>query len=246
VTTPRFLVSSESLAGTSAVLSGAELRHLRARRLRAGGAVILSDGLGQQRRGIILTLDRHRAVIRLADLEPAQRESPLRLVVAQAALKADKLDFVVEKTTELGVSELLVLTSERTVVQVSVERMARLNRIARSAAKQCQRSVVPPINGPIALDGLLVQRPDCLRLFLWEGAPLGGLTVAHRAHPTVASVLAVIGPEGGFSTHEARRATEMGWQLVGLSARILRAETAAVSVTALCQFLWGDLGGNAF
>ncbi|HEX7408649.1 MAG TPA: 16S rRNA (uracil(1498)-N(3))-methyltransferase [Candidatus Binatia bacterium] len=239
MTPPRFLVSPETLTGTQALLAGPELRHLRVRRLRIGSDLILSDGRGHQRHGVVVALDRHHAVISLSPNQLPERESPLHLVLAQASLKADKMDLVVEKATELGASELLVFTSERSLGHPSVDRQERWQRIARSAAKQCQRSTVPPIGAPICFDDLLSRR-EVLRLLFWEGHPARSVASAER-HPGAHEVLMVIGPEGGFSTAEAERAAAAGFQLLSLGPRVLRAETAALAAVTLCQFLWGDL-----
>lgn len=242
VTLPRFLVTPETLSGAHLVLTGPQLHHLRARRLRIGSALTLADGTGRQRQGIVKSMDRHQAVIQMTDEQPAQRDSPLHLTLAQALLKGDKLDWVIEKTTELGVTEIVFFTSERTVVRVASDRHMRWTRVARSAAQQCQRSTLPPVIGPLTFDQLLARPFDGLRLFFWEQEARGRLGVVHREHPGVSSVLAVVGPEGGFSTREAERAAAAGFQVLGLAPRILRAETAAVAATTLCEFLWGDLG----
>jgi 16S rRNA (uracil1498-N3)-methyltransferase len=241
VSTPRFIVGSEALSGSRAILTGSELHHLRVRRLRPGSEVVLCDARGQQRHGVVLTIDRHLAVIGLTSTPPQQRESPLQLVLAQALLKADKLDLVIEKATELGVSGLVFFTCERSSDRVTTDRQARWNRIARSATKQCQRSVVPSISGPISFNELLSQHTAALQLLFWEEAPAGSLTAAQTECPRADSVQVVVGPEGGFSAVEVQRAAAAGFRPVSLTARILRAETAAMVAVALSQFLWGDL-----
>jgi 16S rRNA (uracil1498-N3)-methyltransferase len=234
--TPQFLVGPELLSGARAVLTGAELHHLRVRRLHAGSEVILSDGLGHQRTGVVVSLDRRQAVVVLQPQELSRRESPLRLVLAQAVLKADRMDLVVEKATEIGVSEILVFECERSVGRLSPNRHARWLRIARGATKQCQRSTVPVIAG-ISFEQLLL-RSEPLRLLFWEGESAASLATVSGAPP---AALAAVGPEGGFSKAEVEQASARGFRVVGLGSRTLRAETAAVVAAALCQFLWGDL-----
>jgi 16S rRNA (uracil1498-N3)-methyltransferase len=245
VTLPRFVVAPEALSGRRVVLTGAELHHLRARRLRVGSKVVLADGAGRQSYGVVIAVDRREAVIQVGGEPPQARDSPLQLTLAQALLKSDKLDWVIEKATELGVSEVLLFTSDRTVKRTTSERHGRWARVARSAAQQCQRSTLPLISGPVSFDHLLARATETLPLFFWEQQEPGGLAAVYRRHPLVSSVLAVIGPEGGLSAGEAERAAAAGFHLVGLAPRILRAETAALAVVTLCQFLWGDLGvGN--
>ena len=235
---PRFLVSPHFLLGSRAVLTGMELHHLRVRRLHVGSQVILSDGLGHQRAGVLVALERQQAVVSLMPEEPPQRESRLRLVLAQAALKADRMDLIVEKATELGVSEILVFNCERSIGHPSPHRHARWQRIARGAMKQSQRSAAPAVVGPISFEQLL-SRPEPLRLLFWEGEFVASLTDVKNGAPD--AILAVVGPEGGFSAAEVEQASGCGFHAVGLGPRTLRAETAAVVAAALCQFLWGDL-----
>lgn len=241
MTSPRFLVAPEALSGTHAVLTGPQLRHLRARRLRSGGQLVLADGTGRQRQGVVISVDRHQAVIALSCDQPVRRDSALHLTLAQALLKGDKLDWVIEKATELGVAEFVLFTSERTVGRASAERNARWTRLARSAAQQCQRSRLPSIAGPVSFEHVIARRSEALRLFFWEQQESGGLVELRRQHPKSSSILAVVGPEGGFSPVEAQGAAAAGLQLLGLGPRILRAETAALTAISLCQFLWGDL-----
>ncbi len=233
----RFLVSSELLAGCRAVLTGPELHHLRVRRLRIGSTVVLADGQGQQRQGTIVALDRREAIIDLSPAVLSMPESPLRLVLAQAALKADKMDLIVEKATELGVDEIVVYASERSLGHPSPERQSRWQRIARSAAKQSQRTVVPAITTTLAFDLLLDRSEEMRILFCARGSTA---SLKDLEHPRE-TVLVVIGPEGGFTETETTRAATRGFHLLGLGPRILRAETASVAAITLCQFLWGDL-----
>ena len=242
MTLPRFLVAPEALSGPHAVLTGPQLRHLRARRLRAGSELVLGDGAGRQRWGVVIRVDRHQAVIQLKDVQSPQRDSALHLTLAQALLKSDKLDWVIEKGTELGVSEFVLFTCERSLGRAAGTRQVRWARLARSAAQQCQRSKLPSITGPVSFEEVIARRSEALRVFFWEQDQPGNLTELHRQRPHASSVLVVIGPEGGFSAAEAERAAAAGLQLVGLGPRILRAETAAVAVASVCQFLWGDLG----
>ena len=240
----RFLVPSTALHGASCVLAGDTFRHFRARRLRVGSRLVLTDGAGTAREGVVVQVDRSRAVVDLSPVVAETRESPLHLVLAQGILKGDKLDLVVEKATELGVQQILFFTSERTVGRVTTERQARWARIACSAAQQSQRTTVPDVRGPVPLEDVLAYPPTALRLLFWESTSTNGLVGAHHRRSDASDVLVVVGPEGGFSSDEARRAAEAGFDVVGLSRRILRAETAAVVAVTLAQFLWGDLASK--
>lgn len=243
VTLPQFIVDPEALREPRVVLRGPELHHLRVRRLFCGSELLLSDGRGTQRKGVVLELERGQAIISIMSDQAVQRESALRLVLAQAVLKADKMDFVVEKATELGIAELVFFFSERCIADPSAARQARWQRIAQSAAKQGQRSTVPAIAALARLEDVLARR-ETLRLLFWEGAGAGSLRAVQSACPAPASVLAIVGPEGGLSAAEAQCAAASGARLVSLGPRILRAETAAMVAATLIGFVWGDLGSE--
>jgi 16S rRNA (uracil1498-N3)-methyltransferase len=237
---PRFLVPDGAIAGKSAVLTGNERHHLRVRRIREGDAIELFNDQGQVFHGVVTALTNARAEIAVCEHTAAARESPLDLTLAVAALKADKLDLVIEKATELGVTRVVVFTSERSLGRPAVSRIQRWRRIAVSAAKQCGRSRVPAVEGPEPLGNIATRRAD-VRLVCWEresGAPSGPLP--QRA----SSVLLVVGPEGGFTNDEIARLRDGGLTSVSLGLRILRGETAAIAAVVLAQARWGDLPGT--
>lgn len=240
----RFLVSPAELDGEEVRLQGAELRHLRARRLAPGAEIVVVDGRGRERHATVLAVRRSEAVLRFdEDQTRAARvvESPLQLTLAQAALKADKLDFVVEKATELGVTDIVIFISSRCVARPISERRRRWERLAQSATKQCGRTHVPSIRGPMSFDEFLGEERRGPGLLFWEGAPEHHRLLSTAEPRTLESVVATVGPEGGFSLEETEAAGRAGFQIVSLGPRILRAETAALVATTLCQSLWGDL-----
>lgn len=237
----RFLVTKDELARSALELRGNEFRHLRVRRLAPGAEVIVTDGAGGERRGTVLKVTREHAEIRLHEVRSgAAPETRLHLELAQAALKTDKLDLVIEKATEIGVSGVTVFTSLRCVSRPPAARLERWERVARSAAKQSQRREVPQVRGPIPFDELLSEGSSGLKLLFWEGAAAIRLEAGELPqHP--GEILAVIGPEGGFDPTEIVAARAAGLRVLGMGPRILRAETAAIVAVTLCQRLWGDL-----
>jgi 16S rRNA (uracil1498-N3)-methyltransferase len=181
--------------------------------------------------------------VRVTAAEPdGAGESPLDLTLAVALLKSDKLDWVIEKATELGVSRLQPFASAHSLAHPSTNRTARWQQIAHAAAKQCGRSLVPPVAPPCAFADLFAL-PAAARLLLAEHGETTPLVALALDRP--ASVLLIIGPEGGFDAGEVAGAQAAACTLVGLGPRIMRAETAAITAAALCQSRWGDLGGGA-
>ncbi|HEY2987668.1 MAG TPA: 16S rRNA (uracil(1498)-N(3))-methyltransferase [Candidatus Binatia bacterium] len=248
LTVARFFVAKKNIHGGSATIAGPELNHMRkALRLGPGDRVILFDDEGWEHEGIIRSYDSGLAEITLAKSSQPERESPVRITLAQALGKGDKLDWVVEKATELGVRAIVPFLCRRTVPKLdgaaAAKRGARWQRIALSAAKQSGRTRVPEILGVMNFSDL-VQRPwPCdLKLIFWENETVRGLRRLREEKARVESLILVIGPEGGFTSDEVAEATGGGFQSVGMGKRILRTETAAVAALSSAQLLWGDLG----
>ena len=166
-----------------------------------------------------------------------------RVTIAQGVPKGQKMDFVVEKLTELGAGAIVPLQSERTIVSdVSPNKIERWRRLAKSAAQQCGRSDIPEVADPLTFEKMLARFKDydCV-LAAWEVAervPLRECLPDLIANAD--NVLVLIGPEGGFSHAEAEAAKEAGAQLVSLGSRILRTETAALVVLAIIGYIFGD------
>jgi 16S rRNA (uracil1498-N3)-methyltransferase len=244
----RFFVPKKNLNDSYGVVDGQELQHLRkALRLAPGDRITIFDDAGWEHEALICSLGFERAEIEIIRSYQAQRESALDLTLALGLTKGDKMEFVVEKATELGVSRIAPLASVHTVAKLdrgrAEKRAARWHKIALSAAKQSGRTRIPEILAPSEFRDFMAQaRADALKLLFWEKEKAETLNHVHAAQPTARSVIAVLGPEGGFSDDEVAWARDYGFFPVSLGRRILRAETAAVTALSLVQFLWGDLG----
>ncbi len=175
-----------------------------------------------------------------------RRESALPITLAVGLTKGEKIDFVVEKATELGVQTIVPFTSEYAVPKLDAEKIAkrteRWQKIAVSAAKQCGRTRVPEIL-PLCDYHRLVSQPwpDILKLIFWEKETDQSLQQVYERHREAKAVLLAVGPEGGFTMEEAAAARSQSFEPVHIGRRILRAETAALAALALVQYLWGDL-----
>lgn len=243
----RFFVKRENISAGRATIAGQELEHLRrVLRLTVGDAVTLFDDAGFEHETVITELHADRGELAIRRSYEAGRESPLALTLALALTKGEKMDFVIEKATELGVRSILPFTSNFTVPKLDgkkiVSRTERWQKIALSAAKQSGRTQVPEIL-PLRDFARMLDHASAaeLKLLFWEKATAVNLRQLHAANASAKSILVAVGAEGGFSDGEARLATEQGFHIVHLGKRILRAETAALAVLALTQFLWGDL-----
>jgi len=241
----RIFAPTEAFCDGALALEGERLRHLRSvLRLGPGDEVTVTDGAGAEYQVRIehLGRDRGRALV-LARTEPV-RESALDLQLAQALPKADRFSFVLEKATELGVSGIMPLISQRTIVAAGGggAAAARWRRITESAVAQCGRTRLPVVRPLCTFEEMLTDpSPPELRLLLWEHAQEGlGEMIARRAAPR--SALVAIGPEGSWSEQEVQRARQAGFTVVRFGPRILRTDTAGVAAVAVLQSRWGDLG----
>jgi 16S rRNA (uracil1498-N3)-methyltransferase len=176
-------------------------------------------------------------------LERGSRESALRVTIAQAIPKGQKMDLIVEKATELGVAAIVPLRSERVVGERTGDaKRDRWERLAKAAAQQCGRTTIPSI-APIAeWSDLIARFGEFDRVYLpWELADVRPLRDTFGADAASADVLVIIGPEGGFSTAEVERAAAAGAQPISLGTRILRTETVALVVLAALLYARGEL-----
>lgn len=239
MTKPRLVVERDLVTGVSTELSMDSVRHVRALRLRIGDELILTDGEGLQRMARISELSPKAVHIQLVEASLANNEGNLSITLGVALLKQDKLDWVVEKCTELGVARIVLLHTDRSQGSDKPARVERLRRVASAATEQSQRSRIPTIEGPRAFRDVVVECGErATKLILHESAHTG--TGSEIETPSAADIVLLTGPEGGFSDDEVRLATTAGWKSIRLGPRILRAETAAVCAVAFAQTRWGD------
>lgn len=234
----------------TATLAGDEARHLRdVLRLTRGDEVFLFDGVGKEYRCVVSEVERTSSSVKvIEEVEPASSESPLKLTLAVALLKGEKFDLVVQKATELGVTQIIPVKTTRADIRLrdnadADKRVARWQRIALEAAKQSGRAVVPAVTAPAEFLSLIVdsQLRDVRRIMFSErgGAPLADVLDQNTASSL--AMIALVGSEGGWTDEEIVAARESGWRIVTLGGRTMRAETAAITVSALLQSRFGDL-----
>jgi 16S rRNA (uracil1498-N3)-methyltransferase len=243
----RFAITPDAIANGRVTFDAAQSRHLaRALRLRPGDTIVASDGSG---RDYTVRLDAvgARATGTVIGEATGAAESPLAITLVQGLPKSDKMEAIVRAATELGVAAVQPALTARTVVRLGAtagaERAARWQRVAREAAKQCGRRIVPAVAAPASLDVCLgLARDSDLSLCLWEGVAPPLAAALGPGPPRRAAVL--IGPEGGLDVEEVEAARQAGWQVVSLGSRVLRTETAGPAVIAILQSRFGDLGGD--
>ncbi len=238
----RFILPELSPDDGTARIRGALLPHARARRLRIGEKVELSDGCGLLRAGIVVKVGTSEIDLELAPGCVQSRDSTLDLTLAIAWLKGSALEDVVEKVSELGVRRLWLFDSDHSIASGSPHRRERLERVAQEAAVQCGRGSVLEIVDHNSFKTVIEVGTSARRILFSEPADDAAIAPLHPVGPlSEAAVLVILGPEGGFSDAERNAARAQGLPIMTLGPRILRASTAAVVAAASCQLWWGDL-----
>ncbi len=237
----RFYVTGEQLLGGCVRFSPAQVRQIiRVLRMGVGSRVLAFNGSGQEWEVEIATASPREVVGRIVAEVSRPRESPLRIVLLQGLLKGDKMDYLIQKVTEMGVAEVVLLSTRRTVAQGS-GRVARWSRIALEAAEQAGRLTIPRITGPYRLEEYVAGPAPGAAIVLWEGERVGTFAALLDRAPPPDEIRILVGPEGGLETDEVALVRGIGFVPVSLGPRTLRAETAAVAALAVLQHRWGDL-----
>lgn len=245
---PTFFFRSDDVHNRHIKITGALDHHLReVLRCQVGERLQLIDEKEQGYLGEVVSTDRSGTVLTLLDPIPRPPFSSLSIILGQALLKGENIDWVIRKGTELGIERVVPLTTLRTTVRFREERghtqRERWQRIAQEAAQQSERWTIPEIETPQTLHDFIHGTPrDVSRLILWEKEPIGSGKRIFQEHFPSKKVFFLVGPEGGFEEEEVREALNLGFLPVSLGPRTLRAETAAISFLALLQHHWGDLG----
>ncbi|MDO4573872.1 MAG: RsmE family RNA methyltransferase [Planctomycetia bacterium] len=234
--------SSQTLPEVPATvtLSGDEAHHLiHVMRVKAGQGIVLFDGSGAEFDGLISAVRKKEMDVELSTRREVSRENERRLTLAVALPKGDRQKWLVEKITELGVTEFLPLDAEFSVAKAGAAAAERLGRVVIEASKQCGRNTLLRIAEPISTQKLWTMPAEgTLRLLSHPGGVSLGEALSQNAE---APVLAAVGPEGGFSEKECALALANGWQAVSLGRRILRTETAAIAIAAMLSSWPGNL-----
>ncbi len=224
-------------------------RHIaRVLRMKKGGRIIVSDGRGASAIAEITALAGNDVQVKIVEFLPSEEPPRLRLILGQGLGKGDKMDFVVQKAVELGVSDIVPLELSRSVTVYEdgkkTAKRERWQKIAEEAAKQCQRSILPVVHPVQTLNEALADFAAGAKLLCYEDEQEYSLGAALDDAKAVDSLFLLIGPEGGFSDEEVDAARQAGFSTVSLGPRILRTETAAVATLAIIMYELSDLGGK--
>ena len=257
---PRFYISSEDLTididddhqlPFSVNISGGAVKHMtQVLRLKPGASLLLFNGKGGEYQAVLREVSKQSATLDIEVLLNRSLESGLNICLAQGVSRADRMDWTVQKSVELGVSHIVPVITDRTVVNLKGEhrerRVSHWQKVAISACEQCGRNIVPEVKQAVRFNDWLGSfsqdsMQNTLKLILHHEAEQGLLSVMKQVAERQNDVVLLVGPEGGLSQQEQNDAIEAGFLPVKMGPRILRTETAAVVALSIIQSHWGDI-----
>lgn len=238
---PRFYVDFALSPDSVVELPDNVVRHLNVLRVKNTEEIVLFNGNGKAYPALPEVLEKRRASVRILREEATDNESPLNITLVQAVSAAERMDFTLQKSVELGVAEIRPVISERCVVRLSGERaekrVARWQEIVVSACEQNGRNIVPKVLPLTTYAQALQQLPQETTKLLMS---LNRAQKLSDVQPQSGKVVFMVGPEGGWTEKEEQQAFDAGFQSVTLGKRVLRTETASLAAIAAMQTLWGD------
>lgn len=238
---PRFYVDFALIPDSVVELPDNVVRHLNVLRVKNTEEIVLFNGNGKAYPALPEVLEKRRASVRILREEATDNESPLNITLVQAVSAAERMDFTLQKSVELGVAEIRPVISERCVVRLSGERaekrVARWQEIVVSACEQSGRNIVPKVLPLTTYAQALQQLPQETTKLLMS---LNRAQKLSDVRPQSGKVVFMVGPEGGWTEKEEQQAFDAGFQSVTLGKRVLRTETASLAAIAAMQTLWGD------
>lgn len=238
---PRFYVDFALSPDSVVELPDNVVRHLNVLRVKNTEEIVLFNGNGKSYPALPEVLEKRRASVRILREEATDNESPLNITLVQAVSAAERMDFTLQKSVELGVAEIRPVISERCVVRLSGERaekrVARWQEIVVSACEQSGRNIVPKVL-PLTTYAQALQRlpQETTKLLM----SLNRAQKLSDVRPQSGKVVFMVGPEGGWTEKEEQQAFDAGFRSVTLGKRVLRTETASLAAIAAMQTLWGD------
>ncbi len=245
----RFFIEQSKITSTKIFITGSDAAHIKkVLRMKSGDRIGLFDGRGFEYEARIDNLLAGNIEVSITKRFLSASESPVQIIVAQALLKDKKMDNLTRQLTEIGITKLIPFTSIRSVPRPDKKRLSerrkRWGKIAIEALKQCRRGHVTEIGETITFNDVIKIDDECdLKIVFWENEskPVSDAVQQVRDRHC-RKILAILGPEGGFTEKEIEDARACGFVTASLGPRILRAETATVAACTILQYLFGDMG----
>lgn len=245
---PKFFVPKENISADRIHINGEDVAHIKkVLRLGVGDTLCLCDGMGKNYEVEIEKLIEKEIICKILSEEKADTEAPIEVTLFQGLPKASKMDYIIQKTTELGIVRIVPCTMARCVVKIdnakdAQKKQQRWQKIAEEAAKQSGRGIIPTVEMPISFDEALKQlKREDICFAPYECEEENKLKHVLTKKNNVKSVAFIIGPEGGFDLREIEKLKQAGIDTITLGKRILRTETAGEAVLSMVMYELGDI-----
>ncbi len=240
---PRFFIDYKPTVGDSAVVEGADARHIAGSlRMTVGEGLTLCDGNGTDYTCTILSVERERVVLSVDEAVPTTAEPTLAVTLYMGLPKGDKMELIIQKCVELGVAAIVPVTTARSIVRLdakdAAKKQVRWQKIADEAAGQSGRGILPTVEAPITWKQALARWEKENTLLCYEG---GGAPIGRLVTPEDTALSLVVGPEGGFDPAEVAAVTDLGGRIATLGPRILRCETAPIAALSVLMEKSGNM-----
>ncbi|MBE7035188.1 MAG: 16S rRNA (uracil(1498)-N(3))-methyltransferase [Ruminococcaceae bacterium] len=241
----KFFIEKSQIKDNKACIVGDDVAHLvKVLRVQTGDKLLLCDGDGTDFETKVSSVSKEQVVVDILDSHPSQTEPTTEVTLYQGLPKQGKMEWIIEKCTEMGISRIVPVQMERSVVRLSAEqaekKQQRWAKTAEAAAKQCGRGKIPEVCVPVALSSLKREALPEFLLLPYEAEKSHTMQEALQEN-RAKSVGIFIGPEGGFAEKEVLFLQELGAKCVTLGPRILRTETAGLAALTILLYEWGDL-----
>lgn len=248
----KFFVDESCIDGKLVNIQGDDVKHIyKVLRLKSMDKVNINNCMGEEFLAQIKDISKTNVLCEIIEKIDINNESPVKIHLFQGLPKAAKMDFVIQKSTELGVSSITPIITDRVIIKNELKeykKIDRWNKIALEACKQCKRTIIPKVNEPIEFSTLLEQTNSYdLIVVPYENKENFGIKSMLRnlkGKEKIHNIAIVIGPEGGFEEQEIEKLIKLGSQIITLGPRILRTETAGFVCTSLLLYELGDIGGK--
>ena len=236
----RFFVKKDDIADNSAIITGEDVKHIsKVLRMAPGDKVMLCDGEGYQYLAEIADISKEHVNLRILSAERCAAEPLQRITLYQGLPKGDKMELIVQKCVELGITEIVPVAAERSIVRIKPGefggKRTRYQRVAYEAAKQCGRGIIPDIADITTFKAADMSRHDLI-IIAYEDEKGTTLKSLLKANLKAKDIAIVIGPEGGLERAEVDMLTQKGGTTVTLGPRILRTETAGMAALAMILY----------
>lgn len=244
----QFFIEPSAVADDKVIITGEDVNHIvNVLRMRKGESVSLVESVsGLTYYADIESMDQDSIVCVIQDVQSESRELPVKVTIYQGMPKSDKLEFVIQKSVEMGAVRIVPVNMKRSVVKIDQskveKRCARWNSIAESAASQSKRGVIPEVAEPMTLTEAVKDAASCgailLPYELAEGIDETRTILSEIRDAGTDSIAVFIGPEGGFDETEVKEITDAGGRIITLGNRILRTETAPIAILSWITYLF--------